>query len=113
MNRNGKRPVEEFIYEQDEKAIGKIFKSIQRLEEKGFLLIRPEAAKLRDKIYELRIQFSPNNFRILYYFCTGNYVLLLHAVKKKTQEMKARDIDTAESRMNEFEERIRTGEIKL
>jgi phage-related protein len=40
-------------------------------------------------------------------------VLLLHAVKKKTQEMKARDIDTAESRMNEFEERIRTGEIKL
>jgi len=113
VTRSGRKPVEEYIFEQDKKVIGKILKSIQRLEEKGFLLIRPEAAKLRDKIYELRIKFSPNNFRIFYYFCTGGYVILLHAVKKKTDEVKARDIDTAESRMVEFEERIRIGEIKL
>jgi len=108
--KSGKSPVEEFLLELDTKTRAKIFRAIIRLEELGFRLIRPEAAKIKDKLYELRVEYSPNNFRIIYFFYNGNYVILTHAFKKKSQKLKPDDIKTAEDRMNDFEERIKRGE---
>jgi hypothetical protein len=40
----------------------------QKLAELGHELRRPEADFLRDKIYELRVNFKGINYRILYFF---------------------------------------------
>lgn len=110
---SGARPVEKFLNEQDEKARAKIMKAIQRLKELGYRLIRPEAAKIKDRLYELRVEFSPNNYRIIYFFYAGQYVVLTHAFKKKSQELKLNDIKTAEDRMKDFETRVIKGELVL
>ncbi len=109
----GRKPVEEFILKQDAKARGKIARNLIYLEEHGYLLMRPYAAKITDRLYELRVECGPNNYRILYFFYTGNYIVLVHVFKKKTDKLKRTDIETAEQRMKNFEDRIKTGEIRL
>ena len=46
------------------------------------MLHRPHAAKITEKIYELRVEAVQDNFRILYYFNFGERVLL-HALRKR------------------------------
>lgn len=41
---------------------------LERLEEEGHDLRRPEADYLRDDIYELRVRFQSVNYRMLYFF---------------------------------------------
>jgi phage-related protein len=65
------------------------------------------------RIRELRIELGGNQFRILYYFCIGRNIILLHGFKKKTSKLKNRDIELAEKRMKDFECRIEKEEIKL
>ena len=46
----------------------KLFVRIERLAELGHKLRRPEAAPLRDGIYELRVEHQRVNYRLLYFF---------------------------------------------
>jgi len=110
--KSGREPVMEFIEEQDLKAVAKIAENIRYLETEGYRLHRPKAAKISEKLYELRVEFSPNNYRIIYYFCIENRIILLHAFKKKTDKLNKNDIESAETRMSDFNERLKRGEIK-
>jgi hypothetical protein len=56
---------------------------IERLEELGHELRRPECDILRDKIYELRLKKGKVNYRILYTFVGQNVVLLSHGCSKE------------------------------
>ena len=111
--KSGQAHVEDFLMEQDTKTRVKIARAIKELETQGYQLHRPKAAKIEDGIYELRIEFSPNNFRILYYFCIKNTIVLLSAFKKKRNDLDRNDIETAITRRNDFNSRIQRGEIIL
>ncbi len=111
FTRSGRKPVFEFIEEQGEKEQAKIYRNISMLREQGYMLHRPYAAKITEKIHELRVEAVQDNFRILYYFNFGERVVLLHAFKKKTQKLNRVDIETAENRMKDFIERIEKGEV--
>jgi phage-related protein len=111
--KSGQSYVEDFLMEQDIKTRAKIARSISELETLGFQLHRPKAAKIEDGIYEMRVEFSPNNFRILYYFCIKNKIVLLSAFKKKRNDLDRNDIETAKARRNDFNNRIQKGEIIL
>jgi len=113
MTASGRYPVKEFIEAQDAKAAEKIISYILYLCDKGPGLHRPYADTVRGKIRELRVEFSPNNYRIFYYFSIEQNIIMLHGIKKKDQKLKQKDIETAEVRMLDFETRIRKGEIKL
>jgi phage-related protein len=106
-------PVHEFIETLDVKEQAKVIRNISLLAEFGEKATRPLTDTVRGKIRELRIELSKNQFRILYYFCTGRNIVLLHGFKKKTEQLKNRDIETAEKRMADFERRIKAGEIDL
>jgi hypothetical protein len=45
-----------------------LFVRVERLAELGHELRRPEAAPLRDGIYELRVEHQRVNYRLLYFF---------------------------------------------
>jgi phage-related protein len=64
------------------KVQDKCIVKIERLKEKGYELSRPEAALLRDGIYELRIKHKHVQYRILYFFHEGT-AILSHGIQKE------------------------------
>lgn len=55
-----------------------------------------------DDIWEVRVQFGGNIFRILGFFDNGNLIILNHAFYKKTQKTPATDIKLAEERKRNY-----------
>ena len=53
-------------------------------------------------LFEIRIVFSSNIYRIFCCFDEGNLVVLLNAFQKKTQKTPQREIDMASRMMNEY-----------
>ena len=84
------------------KVQNKCFVRIERLEELGHELRRPEADLLDQGIYELRIRYQSVNYRILYAF-HQNEAVLLHGLTKE-RAVSERDLKIAISRLNVFRE---------
>ncbi|MBU0896917.1 MAG: type II toxin-antitoxin system RelE/ParE family toxin, partial [Candidatus Omnitrophica bacterium] len=64
-------------------------------------------------IRELRIRIQAGNVRIFYFFFLEGNIILLHAFKKKTQELPEREIEQAKKNMENFISRYHQGEFKL
>ena len=67
----------------------------------------PHAQKLKNTndIWELRLKYKKNQYRILYFFA-GDKIILLHAFIKKTQSIPDQAIRIAEKRKREWERRF-------
>lgn len=65
---DGSSPFLIWLDKQPPKVQDKCIVFIERLEEYGYELRRPQADYLRDGIYELRIKRQKTNYRILYFF---------------------------------------------
>ncbi len=102
-------PIDEFLDGLDKKSRAKVAAHLSLLEEQGPSLKRPYADIVRGKIRELRIHFSSNQYRILYFFQVRDQIVLLHAFSKKTQQLKEKDIELAERRMEEWMRRHPSG----
>jgi len=74
---------------------------IERLEELGHELRRPEADILRDGIYELRTRLQKVNYRMLYFFHEQRAVISHGLTKEK--EVPEKDIEAALERKRRFE----------
>src|SRR5690625_1987670 len=94
-------PVLDWLNKQSSKVQDKCMVRIERLQELGYELRRPEADLLRDEIYELRIGFQGIHYRILYFFYKDQAAVLAHAVVK-TKRVPPRQIDLAVRRKAEF-----------
>ena len=53
-------------------------------------------------LYEIRIEYSGNIYRVFCCFDEGSLVILFNGFQKKTQKTPAREIDKAELLMNEY-----------
>jgi phage-related protein len=84
-----------------EKVQDKCLVKIQRLEEQGYELRRPEADTLRDGIHELRVAFRGMQYRMLYFF-HGQQVIISHGLKKESV-VPSQQIDLAIERRARFE----------
>lgn len=93
QTKRGDYPVLEFIKEQDVATKAKITHMIELLEDYGYKLKLPYTKKIDDELYELRMS-GKSAVRIFYTFHSNKYYLL-HAFKKKSQKLSARDIQTA------------------
>lgn len=97
----GDSPVEEFLDALSDKARAKCLAYMRQLEEHGFDLPRSVIAKVRGKIWELRPEWSGTEYRFFYGVIVGRRIVILHAIQKQSQKLKARDIDLAETRYHE------------
>jgi phage-related protein len=84
------------------KAQDKCQTRLQRLEELGHELRRPEADYLRNDIYELRASCQGVNYRMLYFFHGRTAVVVTHGIVKE-RVVPPREIDIAMKRKKTFE----------
>jgi hypothetical protein len=84
------------------KAVDKCRVKIERLQELGHELRRPEADYLRDGMYELRVGLQGRNYRVLYFFHSQTVAVLAHGVIKE-RVVPSGDIAKAIARMTKFE----------
>jgi phage-related protein len=98
----GEIPVEDYILSLPVKSQAKLYKSLQILQTYGVETPYPHTSHIEGKIFEVRVKFSSNQYRILYFIDTG---CVLHGFNKKTREVKRADIKLAKTRMKDYLER--------
>ncbi|AKV65609.1 conserved hypothetical protein [Microcystis aeruginosa PCC 9432] len=102
QDERGNIPIIEWLDSLPGKAQNKCFIKLQRLAELGYELRRPEADFLRDKIYELRVNFKGINYRILYFFYKNKAVVISHGIIKE-KEVLPLEIEQAIKNKAKFE----------
>ncbi len=96
----GDVPVLDWFDNLARKAQDKCVVRIERLEELGHELRRPEADFLRDGIYELRAKHQRMNLRILYFFHGKESVVLASGLTKQRSDVPPGAIDRVIERKN-------------
>lgn len=107
VTRRGESPIDAFLNRLPRKARAKCISYIDMLEEFGQGLPRSFIAKVRGDLWELRPEWSGTEYRFFYFTLIRGKFVILHAVTKKTQRLKKKDIQLAESRMREIQVRSR------
>jgi phage-related protein len=100
---NGQSPVEMFLDSLTGKQAQKVLWVLQLVEELESVP-RPYFKKLVDSegIWEVRIQFGNDIFRLLGFFHGGNLLILTNGFAKKTQKTPSQEIALAIRRKNEY-----------
>lgn len=96
---DGSIPVLEWLRTLPKEVAAKCFSRIDRLEEHGYELRRPECDILERGVYELRIRYGHVNYRILYGFAGRQIAVLAHSCTKEKRIL-PKDIDLAVRRLN-------------
>ena len=102
----GDKPIETFLNALSSEARAKSLAYISRLETDGTQLPASIAAHVRGKIWELRPEWSGTEYRFFYGAIVGQRFVILHAIQKKRQKLRERDIALAEQRYQDIKERM-------
>ena len=100
---NGKSPVEEFLDSLTGKQAQKVLWVLQLIEELE-IVPRQYFKKLVDSegIWEVRVQFGNDIFRLLGFFDGGILLILTNGFAKKTQKTPPQEIALAVRRKNDY-----------
>ncbi len=102
----GDSPIEDFLNALPRKARAKCSAYMDMLEEFGFNLPRSFIAKVGGDLWELRPEWAGTEYRFLYFAMIERRLVILHAMTKKTQKLKTKDIELAEARMADVKRRL-------
>ena len=100
---NGKSPIEEFLDSLTGKQAQKVLWVLQLIEELE-IVPRQYFKKLVDSegIWEVRVQFGNDIFRLLGFFDDGTLLILTNGFAKKTQKTPSQEIALAVRRKNDY-----------
>ena len=112
---DGSVPTQAWLNRLNRRAQAKCRWLIERLQEQGHELRRPQADFLRDEIYELRTRMGNVRYRMLYFFHGNVAAVISHGIMKKIAEVPHREIERAIRRKKQFEQNPaqHTQEIEL
>ena len=99
---NGTEPVTEFLETLDNNMANKIHWEMRLLEEYGYELREPHTKHLEDGIFELRVKFSSNISRVLFFFYYKGKIILTNGFVKKTQKTPKSEIDLAKKYREDY-----------
>ena len=99
---NGSCPVQEFLNSLDKKMRAKLLRLILLLEENGNELREPHSKPLGDGIFELRAIQGNNISRVLYFFVTGNTIILTNGFIKKAQKTPQSEVRLAKKYREDY-----------
>ena len=94
-SQNEQIPVLEYIEKLSPKDKAKVFKYIDFLRDNNGVLDEPYSKHIKNKIRELRVDFSRNRHRIFYVAVIEKKIILLRAFLKKTAKTPKQEIITA------------------
>ena len=95
-------PLVHWLDDLPPRARDKCLVRLERLEELGHELRRPEADYLRDDGYELRAKHQRMNYRMLYFFHGREAVVVSHGFAKQQAAVPVIEIEHAIRRMRSF-----------
>jgi phage-related protein len=98
---DGNCPLLEWLDKLSEKAKYKCIVKIERLEEMGYELRRPEADILDNEVYELRIALQGIQYRILYFFY-NKLGVISHGLIKTGDRVPQKDINLTAERKKKY-----------
>ena len=100
---DGSSPIEEFLDSLSSKRVQKVLWVLKLIEELE-IIPRQYFKKLvnTDDIWEVRVQFGNDIYRLLGFFDEGKVVLLTNGFIKKTQKTPKSEIKLAEQRKLEY-----------
>jgi phage-related protein len=100
---DGKCPVQEFLDSLSAKVAQKVLWTLSLLEDLEIVpTIYFKKLMGTDEIWECRIQYGSNIYRIFCFFDSHSLVVLTHGLVKKSQKTPQREIERAESYRKEF-----------
>lgn len=100
---SGGCPIEEFLDALTSQQARKVAWVLQLIEELNVVPVQYFKKLVNtDGIWEVRVPFGGNVFRLLGFLERGNVVILTHGFQKKTQETPKKEIKLAENRKKEF-----------
>jgi len=100
---SGECPVQDYLDSLSNKQVEKVFFVLDLIE--NFDIVPSKFFKKlesTDDIWEARIQYGSDIFRIFGFFDGQDLVVMNHAFTKKTQKIPPREIETAERRKKEY-----------
>ena len=101
-DRGGNTPVEDFLTSLDLKTQARFDWSIERLRVLNVHAREPLVKHIEGKLWELRRASGRNIYRLFYFFFTGREIVFLHGFQKKTQKTPRKEIQIAETRMEDY-----------
>ncbi len=106
----GESPVEEFLDGLSDKARIKCLTYLEELERHGYRLPSSYIKKVEDDLWELRPEFGGIEYRFFYFTFVERKIVVVHAINKKGQKLKRKDIHLAQVRIEDV--RLREAERK-
>ena len=100
---NGRCPVEEFLDDLEINIVKKITWTLKIIEEID-IVPKTYFKKLEstEEIWEVRIKFASNIYRIFSFWDKNNIIVLTHGLIKKTQKTPAKEIKQAEEYRRDY-----------
>lgn len=103
LTSSGRSPVEEFLHGQSLQLRTVFVEAITLLLEGRWLEmpLSRNLSNIHPGLRELRLKDRAGQIRIFYYIKKGGAIYMLHAFKKKTQELPKKEIEMALKRLKE------------
>jgi phage-related protein len=76
------------------------------LQKQGRALREPHVKYMQHKLLELRFKVSAGQYRIFFFFHSGNEAILVHSFQKKTQATPRHQLKVAINRMKDWKNRF-------
>lgn len=104
----GTCPVEEFLDSLDSKRAQKVLWVLQLIEELPTIPTQYfKKLSGTDDIWEVRVQYAGNTYRLLGFFLDGKLIILTNGFAKKSQKAPVTEIRLAEKRKRDYLNRRR------
>ena len=100
---DGSIPLVEWLDGLQQKAREKCLVRLERLEQMGHELRRPETDYLGDEIYELRAKHIGVNYRMLYFFQRRAAIVVTQGFSKQQSLVPLREVQLAVQRKRAFQ----------
>ncbi len=101
----GDKPVEDFLVELDSAARAKVVRTLELLRTQQVVPAKFWKKLGGSSLWEVRVEYGGNIFRVLAAFARGNRVILLHGFQKKSQKTPRQDMEIAEQRQKRYFQR--------
>lgn len=106
---NGNIPVVDFLLTLNPKMRAKALREIELLQKHGVNLREPYVKSIKDEkykeLFELRIRFSSDISRVIYFNYKENTFVLLNGFTKKTDKTPAKELERAIRYKEDYERR--------
>src|SRR5438874_12559655 len=94
----GNEPVEEFLADLDAAVRAKIVRTLELLRTQQIVPAKFWKKMAGSTLWEVRVEYAGNIYRILATTAKGNRIILLHGFQKKSQKTPRQDMEIAQQR---------------